>query len=217
MFRRDSEALLRLLEGAWPPDALQLIGDGLVDAVRSGAEGAEAPARRCSSELRKRDWEGDDVLADALDALLGSKPTPALRPLPVSLEDVSTGLEGDGFTSGGRIDLATGEFRPEFDLEYADLTDEDEDDDEREWLQIDGRGSRDGYRDMEAFIERIDDAAIADLLGVAIQGRGAFRRFKDTLSRWPDQFEAWFSFSEDRQLGRAREWLAEQGYTPTRD
>jgi hypothetical protein len=69
---------------------------------------------------------------------------------------------------------------------------------------------------MEAFIARLDDTTIADLLGVAILGRGAFRRFKDTLGRWPDQLEAWYAFSEERQLGRARAWLADQGYTPVR-
>lgn len=70
---------------------------------------------------------------------------------------------------------------------------------------------------MEAFIDRLQDDTIADLLTVAIQGRGAFRRFKDTLARRPDLLHAWHSFSEDRQLGRARAWLADQGYTPTRN
>lgn len=39
---------------------------------------------------------------------------------------------------------------------------------------------------MEWFIEHLDDPGIADRLSIAITGRGAFRRFKDTLSRWPD-------------------------------
>jgi hypothetical protein len=35
-----------------------------------------------------------------------------------------------------------------------------------------------------------------------------------TLGRWPEQLEAWHAFNEERQLGRARAWLADQGYTP---
>jgi hypothetical protein len=65
---------------------------------------------------------------------------------------------------------------------------------------------------MAAFIATIDDADRADRLGIAIQGSGAFRRFKDVLSRWPDDFERWFAFSEDRRRGRARKWLADSGY-----
>lgn len=214
VYRRDHAALIALLASEpWPPDALQLVGDGLVDALAAGVDAAGAPARRCSAELRERCWEGDDVLADALDAALGGTVHPGLRPLPVSLEDVATGLEGGEFSRGGRVDLATGEFWPSLDLGYSDV--EEDEDDEREWLWVEGRGSHDGYRDMEEFIARIEDPRVSELLEVAIQGRGAFRRFKDTLSRWPEQLQAWYAFSEDRQLGRARAWLAGEGYTPT--
>lgn len=31
---------------------------------------------------------------------------------------------------------------------------------------------------------------------------------------WPEDREDWFMFSEDRNRGRAREWLADVGYRP---
>lgn len=214
MYDRDNDELLRLLaEEPWPEHALQLIGDGLYDALGNGVRAAEGPARRCAAALRERDWEGDDDLADTLEGELGSGPASLLLPLPVDLEDVSIGLDGGGFTDGGRIDLSTGEFWPHTDSGYSGF--EDEDAEERDWLWVEGRGSHDGYRDMEVFIAGIEDAVIADLLEVAIQGGGAFRRFKDTIGRWPDLSEAWFAFSDDRQRGRARAWLADRGYTPT--
>ena len=74
-------------------------------------------------------------------------------------------------------------------------------------------GSGAGYRDMAEFIDTVTDLDLADRLGIAIQGRGAFRRFKDTLARWPAELE-WYGFSDDRQRGRARAWLAEEGYRP---
>ena len=55
---------------------------------------------------------------------------------------------------------------------------------------------------------------VAEPLAVAITGRGAFRRFKDTLSRWPDPMTRWHGFSAERQRGRARQWLADYGYRP---
>jgi len=52
------------------------------------------------------------------------------------------------------------------------------------------------------------------MLEVAITGRGAFRRFKDVIDRWPDEIERWRVFSDERRMGRAREWLAAHGYRP---
>ena len=63
-------------------------------------------------------------------------------------------------------------------------------------------GSGAGYRDMAEFIDTVTDLDLADRLGIAIQGRGAFRRFKDTLARWPAELERWYGFSDDRQRGR---------------
>ncbi len=54
----------------------------------------------------------------------------------------------------------------------------------------------------------------ADRLARAISGRGAFRRFKDRLSERPVLMTRWHAFSADRQRGRARSWLAAEGYTP---
>ena len=50
--------------------------------------------------LRDRSWEGDDVLADQLDALLGGGAMPDLRPLPVHLDELAGVLEGDPLYGG---------------------------------------------------------------------------------------------------------------------
>jgi predicted nucleotidyltransferase len=42
----------------------------------------------------------------------------------------------------------------------------------------------------------------------AIEGRGAFRRFKDTLFEYPELREAWFAFRDARARRHAVEWLA---------
>jgi hypothetical protein len=67
---------------------------------------------------------------------------------------------------------------------------------------------------MEWFIGTIADRDRADRLEIAIEGKGAFRRFKDVLARWPDQLERWYTFSEERRRGRARAWLAAAGCSP---
>jgi len=213
-----AELVTALRRKPWPRDSLQLIGDGLLAALRDGTDGSVDLGRACVTALHSREWERDRELADALDAALGSGPTPMLRPLPVDLEELALILEGDPVEGGGRIDLRTGEVWPQFAIEYAEEVGEiQEGDDEPErWLWVPCQGSRDGYRDMEWFIDDLDDEAFADQLARAISGRGAFRRFKDTLSERPELMTRWHAFSNDRQRGRARSWLAGEGYTPVR-
>jgi len=71
--------------------------------------------------------------------------------------------------------------------------------------------SREEYADMEDFIDRVRDPRARDLLSRAIEGRGAFRRFKDTLFDFPELREAWFRFRDVRAERRAIEWLSDAG------
>lgn len=70
-----------------------------------------------------------------------------------------------------------------------------------------------GYGDMEDFVSRVRDPRARDLLERAIVGRGAFRRFKDTLLDFPDLRRSWFVFHDARSERRAIEWLLEHGLT----
>jgi len=215
--RGDGAGLVAALsQEPWPADSLQLIGDGLLGAVRSGTDGSTELAVECVSALGQRRWDGDRELVEILEAALGNGPTPLLRPLPVDLEELSMILEGDPVQGGGRVDLATGQVWPQSALDYAEETGEAEDDDPDRWLWVDCEGSRSAYHDMVWFIEELDDPNLTDRLARAISGRGAFRRFKDTLFDRPDLMTQWYAFSGDRQRGRARSWLAAEGYTPTR-
>jgi hypothetical protein len=71
--------------------------------------------------------------------------------------------------------------------------------------------SDEAYSDLQDFTGRVSDRRAADLLARAIEGRGAFRRFKDTLFEFPQLREAWFAFHDTRMRRRAVEWLADAG------
>ena len=71
--------------------------------------------------------------------------------------------------------------------------------------------SRKGYTDMEDFIAQVRDPPSRGRLERAIEGRGAFRRFKDTLFDIPELRQAWFTFHDARLQRRALEWLADEG------
>ena len=211
----DGTAVVEMTGSPAPENGLQVFGDWVLAALEQHADGADEGACLIIVALRERDWEGDDVLADQLDALLGSGAIPDLRPLPVDLDQLAGILEGDPMYGGGRVDLATGEVWPEPAIDYAreiGQEDEDESGDPDKWLWVHCEGSRDGYRDMELFIGTVRDPGRADRLEIAISGRGAFRRFKDVLDRWPGELDRWYAFSAERQHGRARAWLADAGY-----
>ncbi|HUO72774.1 MAG TPA: UPF0158 family protein [Solirubrobacteraceae bacterium] len=216
VYRGDRPAVVDLLRGVGADDdALQLAGDGLIAAVMQRVDGAAEPARKLVVCLRQRGWDGDDQLADQLEAQLGIGPAAMLRALPVDLEELAGILEGDPLSVGGRIDIRTGEVWPQAAIEYAVETGEEDDetaDDPERWLAVHDEGSREGYRDMELFIASVEDPRRAERLAIAIRGRGAFRRFKGELARWPGELERWHAFSEERQRGRARSWLAAVGY-----
>ena len=218
VFVGDGQHLVVVLSQELWGDRLQLAGDGLLLALAQGVERASELASRCTSELRARAWEGDKDLVDQIDAALGKGPAPMLRPLPVDLAELAGILEGDPVYGGARSDLRTGEVWPQAAIDYAREMGEDdpEDEDPDRWLAVWCEGSRDAYRDMEDFIETVRNEDWADLLSVAISGRGAFRRFKDVLARWPGELERWYAFSDERQRGRARAWLATAGYSPRR-
>lgn len=74
--------------------------------------------------------------------------------------------------------------------------------------------SRDGYQDMQEYIWSLEDEHLRELLETAIQGSGAFRRFKDVLSRYPEAQENWFRFRDERERRRMTDWLASQGIEP---
>jgi hypothetical protein len=122
--------------------------------------------------------------------------------LAMALEDHSS--EGSWW-----IDADTGEVWYWRDHDDDDPEfDPDERDDAR---RIDPVPSREGYGDMEDFIALVPDRRAAELLDRAIAGRGAFRRFKDTLFEFPELRETWFRFSDVRMQRRSIEFLLDEG------
>jgi hypothetical protein len=218
VYRGDGLAVVDALRGRGLEDVLQMAGDGLLIAVSDGVSEAREPAAWCATLLRERSNSGDEELADQLEATLGSRPAQMLRPLAVDLGELSSMLEGDPARGGGRIDLDSGEtWPPETEEVWGEELGDDEDLDgagSERWLWVECLGSRDGYGDMEDFIGTVSDLSRREMLEIAIARRGAFRRFKDVLAHWPGELERWHLFSEERGRGRARAWLAGEGYRP---
>jgi hypothetical protein len=78
-------------------------------------------------------------------------------------------------------------------------------------LRVPQTDSREGYRDMEAFIETVTNPRVSDSLWRAIGGQRPFRAFKDVLGAYPKERERWFAFKDDLVRERVLEWLDEEG------
>jgi hypothetical protein len=52
---------------------------------------------------------------------------------------------------------------------------------------------------------------LKEKLWIALDGKGAFRRFKDVLLDYPAQREAWFEFEDQKINAAVEEWVRESG------
>ena len=82
--------------------------------------------------------------------------------------------------------------------------------DELDLVCIDPLPSHVWYQDMADFAERVSDKQAGRRLARAIQGKGAFRRFKAELHQeYPHLLAAWYAFRDARARLRAVAWLAD--------
>lgn len=107
------------------------------------------------------------------------------------------------------FDTATGTVIPSMDPSVSGIDDEELDSDEL--VAVDPQPSRAAYEAMVEFAEAVADPRPRDLLQRALEGKGAFRRFRDTLYEFPELGERWREFERLAAELRAIEWLADHG------
>jgi len=84
--------------------------------------------------------------------------------------------------------------------------------DELDLILIDPLPSYVWYQDMADFAVGISDRAAGRRLSQSLQGKGAFRRFKNQIYELhPELISAWHALPDARARLRAVEWLVDQG------
>ena len=84
--------------------------------------------------------------------------------------------------------------------------------DELDLIPIDPIPSYVWYQDMADFAEGLSDGAARRRLARALQGRGAFCRFKSELyEHLPELISPWHALRDVRAQRRAVDWLLDQG------
>ena len=112
------------------------------------------------------------------------------------------------------LNLVTGEVV--FFSEYVGLSEEDERllaeiDGSNDYVAIERIPSHEAYQWMVDFVDEMvapADELAAEKLSIALNGRGAFRRFKDTLHRVDDRWlQAWYQWKDKQLQAAVDEWL----------
>lgn len=183
---------------------------------------------------------GEELLeAEEESEEVGDPDAPPLRELSVDLDAVAEGMDDrDRAVSDHYLDLETGEIvitEESFDFEDDDDEEEDEEDaaDLPEWQKdqqeqyhlmrshpdrferIPESDSHEAYRLMEDFISRVRNRSAQRRLASAIEGKGAFRRFKDALTAYPELRKKWFEYEAKKKREWASDWLRGLGIRST--
>jgi hypothetical protein len=150
-------------------------------------------------------------MADADNS--GSGNHTATKEVPVDWEALEDAFENNAPEVHSYLHLATGEVLrvvdgiadPEMHTRIAS---------DANYMRVDPVSSREQYRWMERFIPMVDEPDLRDRLAQAIDGKGAFRRFKDVLMSHGPERERWFAFRSERLRVFMEAWLSAHALSP---
>lgn len=136
-----------------------------------------------------------------------------LRDVPVDWEALEDAFENNAPEVHSYLQLRTGEVLrvvdgiadPEMHSRIASDSD---------YLRVEPVSSREQYRWMERFIPIVEDTDLRQKLVSAIDGKGAFRRFKDVLMGHVQERERWFAFRSERLRVFMEAWLSAHSLQP---
>jgi len=133
-------------------------------------------------------------------------PSGPLRKVPIAWEALEDAFENNAPAVHSYLHLDTGEVVRIVDG-VADPQMHQRVSTDANYLRVDPVSSREQYRWMERFIATVDEGELRDKLVQSIDGKGAFRRFKDVLMTFPVDRERWFTFRSERLRACMEQWL----------
>jgi hypothetical protein len=140
-------------------------------------------------------------------------PGQPIRDVPVDWEALEDAFENNAPEVHSYLHLGTGEVLrvvdgiadPEMHARIAS---------DPAYMRVEPVSSREQYRWMERFIPMVEDPELREQLTAAIDGKGAFRRFKDVLMSFGTERERWFAFRSERLRVFMEAWLGAHALRP---
>ena len=138
------------------------------------------------------------------------QPKVGLRKVPIAWEALEDAFENNApevhsylnVESGDVIRIVDGVAEPAMHTRIAG---------DHDYLIVDPVSSREQYRWMERYIATVEEPELRQKLVSSIDGKGAFRRFKDVLMAYPVERERWFTFRSERLRSAMQTWLDAHG------
>ena len=193
-------------------------------SVRAKDPQASEAALRRALFLRFYGGDFESTERERIAARLGAETSPSRgssAKVPVNWDDLEMALTANAAEWSCYLDRRSGEMqmvpvdRLGADDDWPSEEELDDGIDAGHLISVEPLGSSVEYGWMAEFTATVGDATLRDRLEVALDGRGAFRRFKHVLLDAPDERERWFAFRRARLRDVARDWLAEQGIQST--
>ncbi|MBE0425366.1 MAG: hypothetical protein IBX72_01805 [Nitrospirae bacterium] len=85
------------------------------------------------------------------------------------------------------------------------------------YVDIPRKPSYEAYNLMVEFASSVTNKDLREKLEIALYGKGAFRRFKNVISDYPEEEKRWFAFKDKRLRQEVIEWLNSLGIMPIED
>jgi hypothetical protein len=84
-------------------------------------------------------------------------------------------------------------------------------DEKNRYIRIPERNPGKGFSAMQEFTERLENIQLKEHLLYILDGKGAFRRFKNAIDPFPKEKKAWYGFNAKHSREEIREWLSTIG------
>jgi hypothetical protein len=138
-----------------------------------------------------------------------------MRVIPINWTDLETAFERNSPESESFLDSRTGEVVTvtEGAIDYSEQRGKVQAGGEA-YVRIEPAASREQYKWMERFVAGVTDEPLRERLVIAIDGKGAFRRFKDVLLNYPTERERWFTYRAELLHWAIQKWLDKEQLAP---
>ncbi|WP_366922117.1 UPF0158 family protein [Metallumcola ferriviriculae] len=157
-----------------------------------------------------------------------------LKQLKVDLVDISIIMDTDRWENHAYLDTEIGEIihipieldednvydeeyvagLPQWEREMVEKVKKVYENEEGRYEVIPERASYEAYDTMVEFTKRLDDLKVSEKLFDALDGKGAFRRFENVISRYPEIEKQWYKYKTEIEKQEVREWLWSIGLEP---
>ena len=133
---------------------------------------------------------------------------------PIDMDMLEAAMEDSDLTNRYFLNLVTG--KVVFFSEFVGLSNEDEQpleeiDGSEDYVAVERIPSHEAYQWMVDFVDEmvaLADEHAAGKLSIALNGKGTFRRFKNTLHGVDDQWlQAWYQWRDKQLKAAVDEWL----------